>query len=262
MEAERLRLSPLELKELGLCKHNCGKPSPAERDECYTCRSRIRRLKMREGPSDFDLVKKERDLLQVENADLKAKTTHQRDEIVSLRTSRDEDRVKIERLQSEINTLARALVDKDALRAERDALREERDELREKCDFVEKSHRILNESVLSNVVSWNSESFDMSSAVSVSEASHTSGQSTRDCFVSQNNDLNSSFSSLNLADERHVALDHHAATPTCPQEPIDAMPSASSGGKRYKPQNCEACGHRIYKRGKKSAGIDYCACNN
>lgn len=214
MEAEKLCLRQQELKKLGLCKHDCGKPKPADRDECYTCRSNIRRQKIKQGPSELDLVKNERDLLKVEN-------NRMRGEIASLRSVRNEEQLHRERLQSEIDVLAQALADKDSLCLERDGLRTRcstlviendalREELhvalgrvaqmREELDVVNKSYRILSESVLSKVVSWNSGTSASFSEVHVSEVSH---------------DLNSSFSSLNLVDEKFSTSPSSARAVKC-----------------------------------------------
>jgi len=164
---EKQRLPKAELEELKPCNHGCGKVKPENR-ECYTCRSNIRRRKMREGPSELDLVKKENDLLEIENAGMEAKILNLREENASLRSEKTKS-------LSDLARLAQALVDKDALRVERDALREERDKLRD----TERAYRILNESVLSKVTSWNSGDFIMPSG----------------------HDFNRSFSSLSLASQ-------------------------------------------------------------
>lgn len=95
--------------------------------------------------------------------------------------------------------------------------------------------------------------------------------------ISQSDLLSTSFSSLSLVRGSALSGYHHTSLELQNAETVDQSGACSPdrsflivssreasptmGRKKYKPENCEKCGFRIYKRGRKSASVKYCDCN-
>ena len=114
------------------CKHGCGRYNPVGRYECYACRSKLARQKLKEGPSEADLLRVEVERLNG--------VALERDAAFATLEERLKASVEnVKKLQEKHDSLVLALLDKDVLRVERDAIDRNYKELLEKFLLLESS---------------------------------------------------------------------------------------------------------------------------